>query len=67
MSRGKAPPFKQRIQAALEAALAAGSPRLKVKTPDGASYEFDLKPVEAEQADSFNDFDTKPPKGRKAP
>jgi len=45
MSRGKAPPFKQRVQAALEAARAAGSARLKIKTADGAEYQFDLIPA----------------------
>jgi hypothetical protein len=58
VSRGKAPPFKQRLQAALEAAKAAGSARLKIKTPDGASYEFDLNPDA--KPPEVNDFDRPP-------
>jgi hypothetical protein len=58
MSRGKAPPFKQRVQAALEAARAAGSARLKIKTSDGAEFQFDLLPG-AETPDA-NDFDRPP-------
>jgi hypothetical protein len=68
MSRGKAPPFKQRVQAALEAARAAGFTRLKVKTADGASFEFDTT-TEAEA--KLNDFDRPPnsipPKRRNTP
>jgi hypothetical protein len=56
MSRGRAPPFKQRIAAALEAAKAAGADRVTVKTPDGASYEFALSP-EVEGAEPVNDID----------
>jgi hypothetical protein len=40
MPRGKAPPFKQRIQAALEAALAAGFARVRVRTRDDVTYDF---------------------------
>jgi hypothetical protein len=58
MSRGKAPAFKQRVQAALEAARAAGSARLKIKTADGAEYQFDLIP--AAESPEVNDFDRPP-------
>jgi len=57
MSRGKAPPFRQRVQAALEAARAAGSARLKIKTPDGAEFEFDLGEATTRE---LNDFDRPP-------
>ena len=58
MSRGKAPPFKQRVQAALEAARAAGSARLKIKTSDGGEFQFDLIP--RAEAPEVNDFDRPP-------
>ncbi len=57
MSR-KAPPFKQRVQAALETARAAGFGRLKITTPDGATFEFALN-AEGETKE-INDFDRPP-------
>jgi hypothetical protein len=56
--RTKAAPFKRRIEDALEAAKAAGYGHLKVKTPDGASYEFELSPVGP--TEPVNDFDRPP-------
>jgi hypothetical protein len=58
MARSKAPPFKQRVEAALAAAKAAGSARLKITSPDGTSYEFDVKP-EADP-ELINPFDLPP-------
>jgi hypothetical protein len=55
MSRGRAPPFKQRLAAALEAAKAAGAIRVKINA-DG-SCEFDLTEPEAPAS---NDFDRPP-------
>jgi hypothetical protein len=58
MARGKAAPFKGRVETALAAAKAAGIARLKIKTPDGSSYEFDLSP-DGETLE-INDFDRPP-------
>jgi hypothetical protein len=62
--RTKAAPFKKRVEDALEAAKAAGYAHLKVKTPDGATYEF-----ESDASDTSaprNDFD-RPPNSRGRP
>jgi len=56
MSRGKNPPFKARLEAAITAAKAAGATRVRVN-PDG-SVELDLKP-EADEPEP-NDFDRPP-------
>jgi hypothetical protein len=53
--RTKAAPFKKRVEDALDAAKTAGFTHLKVKTPDGASYEFDL--VAGERDAAGNPFD----------
>jgi hypothetical protein len=58
MSRGKAPPFKQRLETALVAAKAAGFGRLKITTNDGASYEFEVQP--SGETLEINDFDRPP-------
>jgi hypothetical protein len=55
MSRGKAPPFKQRLEAAIAAAKAAGAEYLEMQTPDGSSFKIRLKP-ESEGPEG-NDFD----------
>jgi hypothetical protein len=55
MSRGRAPPFKQRMTAAIEAAKAAGATRVKI-APDG-SVEIDLAQTDATP---INDFDRPP-------
>jgi hypothetical protein len=57
VSRG--PPFKQRLEAALDAARAAGAAHVKVTTSDGATFDFSLK---LPPADELNDFDAIPPK-----
>jgi hypothetical protein len=62
MPQGRAPPFRDRIRVALEAAQAAGVARLKITTRDGASFDFHLKFAEA---DDLNDFDTIAPKTKK--
>lgn len=59
----RAGPFRQRIEAALAAAQAAGCARVTVKTCDGASFEFNLKSSEVlDPLHRENDFDAKPPK-----
>lgn len=58
----KSPPFKRRVQDALEAAQAAGAARVQIKTCDGASFEFDLRPEILGETDEHNDFDIKPPR-----
>jgi hypothetical protein len=55
MPRGKAPPFKQRFEAAIAVAKAAGATRVKVN-PDG-SVEVDFK---AEPEREVNGFDQGP-------
>jgi hypothetical protein len=62
--RRRAPHLKQRLDNAIAAAKAAGAPRLKIKTPDGASYEFELQSA-AEPTEAVNDFD-RPPNPRPA-
>ena len=52
----KAPLFKRRLDAAIAAAKAAGTTRVKV-SPDG-SVELDLKPEDAGVV--INDFDRPP-------
>jgi hypothetical protein len=54
--RGKAPPFKRRLDTAIAAAKAAGATRVKVN-PDG-SVELDLKPDR--DGSETNDFDRPP-------
>jgi hypothetical protein len=72
MSRGRSPPFKQRLAAALAAAKVAGADRVTIKTPDGASFEFALTP-EADAGEPVNDIDRiyrklgKPIPGKTAP
>lgn len=56
----KSPPFKQRLDAAIAAAKAAGATRIKVN-PDG-SVELDLQPEALGQTEDANDFDVKPPR-----
>jgi hypothetical protein len=58
----KAPPFKQRLQAAVEVARAAGAARVQVKTCDGATIDIDLRPDALGETTNANDFDTKPPR-----
>jgi hypothetical protein len=58
MSRGKAPPFKQRLETVLAAARAAGFGRLKITTNDGASYEFEVQ--SSGETLEINDFDRPP-------
>jgi hypothetical protein len=57
MSRRRTPPFKQRVEAALAAAKAAGAERIKIVTPDGAAYEIDFVATPGTKA---NDFDRPP-------
>ena len=57
MSRRRTPPFKQRVEAALAAAKAAGAERIKIVTPDGARYEIDFVVTPTTEA---NDFDRPP-------
>jgi len=65
MSRGKAAPFKGRVETALAAAKAAGIARLKIKTADGSSYEFGLQPADAPEVNPFDlPPDPVPPKRR---
>lgn len=70
MARGKAPPFKQRVQAALEAARAAGFPRVRVSTSDGSTFVFSQQDVDALPPDGevdTNDFDEILKKRKAAP
>jgi hypothetical protein len=55
--RGKAPPFRQRLLAALEAARAAGFARVRVSTRDGATFDFDLDAKTAEPTAELNEWD----------
>jgi hypothetical protein len=57
MTRPRNPPFKQRVEAALAAAKAAGAERIKIVTPDGAAYEIDFHVASAAET---NDFDRPP-------
>lgn len=60
MSRGKAPPFKQRLAAALEAARAAGFAVVWVFTRDGSTFVFSQDDVDALPPNGeveVNDFD----------
>jgi hypothetical protein len=54
MSRGKAAPFKGRVETALAAAKAAGVGKVKIKTADGSSYEFELQPGEPPEVNPFD-------------
>jgi hypothetical protein len=56
---GRAPPFAQRIRAALNAARAAGAARVKIVDRDGASFAFDLTGEQSSEAEA-NDFDMFP-------
>jgi hypothetical protein len=57
VSRRRAPLFKQRVEAALTAAKAAGAERIRIVTPDGAAYEIDFHVASAPET---NDFDRPP-------
>ena len=60
MSRGKAPPFKQRLAAALEAARAAGFALVWVFTRDGSTFVFsqdEPEPPPPNGEAEPNDFD----------
>jgi hypothetical protein len=62
MSRGKAPPFKRRAKDALEVAREKGFPNVRI-APDGTvHFSQGVTEVPLVNADSSNDFDTKPPK-----
>jgi hypothetical protein len=65
MSRGKAPPFKQRLEAAIAATKAAGASRVKVNR-DG-SVELDLKPDALDPGEVVNDFDRPPNPTKRVP
>ena len=51
---GKAPPFRRRVEDALEAARAKGVAVVTITTTDGATYKFDFN-VEAEVSPAASD------------
>jgi hypothetical protein len=59
MSRRKAPPFKKRVEDALEAARAAGWNYLEITDGD-RTYKFSVQPEEGKAGP--NAFDVIPPK-----
>jgi hypothetical protein len=61
LSPTKAPPFKQRVKDALEVARQEGFGRVRLRTRDGATFEFIAGENEL-PATETNDFDTKPPR-----
>jgi hypothetical protein len=58
MTMRKAPPFKQRMEAATAHGKAIGARRVKIN-PDGG-VEFDLAPDAPDPGAAANDFDLKP-------